>query len=122
MTFGLLVLASFGVTIGAIAAFTGGRGAYKTYIACVSVLTLVGIVFSYTSIAPDYPRLRAAAVSVLMFVPLGTLYCFAPGLLVRRAASPGKILLATTLASIVGIPIWYVYVIVIACVVGHDCL
>jgi hypothetical protein len=109
-------------TIAVAAVLCGKNRAHGTYLSCVAILTAVGMVLVFSSLPPHYSRLEGALVTVLMYAPLGALYAFVPGYLVRRGATRKEILFTTFMITLVGFPIWFGHGLYVSCYVGHDCL
>ena len=59
---------------------------------------------------------------LLIFLPLGVLYAFFPGLDVLSAELPRKILRSTVVASVIGGPLWYWYAMWVVCAMGSSCI
>jgi cytochrome bd-type quinol oxidase subunit 2 len=122
VNFGLWFLVGSLATIAIAATLCARRRAYRTYLACVAVLTVAGIVLVFASMPPHHSGLGAGVTSVVMYAPLGVMYGLVPGYLVRRAASRREVLFTTAVITIVGVPIWFGYALYVSCYVGHDCL
>ncbi len=110
------------VTIALTAVLCAKSRAHRAYLAGVAILTAIGTLLAFASLPPHHSRLGGALFVVVMYAPLGVLYAFVPGYLVRRGASRREILFTTFIMTLVGIPIWIGYALYVSCYTGHDCL
>jgi hypothetical protein len=123
-----MVLAAFlaltiGCLVAAVAVPCARLGAFAIYLKVVSaavVVAVLGFVLIAYSIPPHGITLQLVALYAALFVPLGLLYALSPGLLVRQGAPSRSILVATSVTSAVGVPIWYYYCLLLVCWRG-DC-
>jgi hypothetical protein len=119
--FALCFLLGSLATVAATALLCAKQRAHKAYLACVAVLTAAGIALVFTSLPPHHSGLEGAILSVVMYAPLGALYGFVPGYLVRRGATRREILFTTAAVTLVGVPVWFGYALYVSCYLGHDC-
>jgi hypothetical protein len=117
---------AFGVITAALvsgaAIFCAKRRAYTQYLALIGILAIAAIAISAAVRPSYYSTGKAIFVAFLMFLPLTVLYCFMPGLLVRKAASPKVVLVLTFLVTAIAVPVWLMYGLYIVCFVGQDCI
>jgi hypothetical protein len=108
------------IAFGGAAALCAKFGSYRTYVFYVSAVMLACIVLAEAS-SPTRST-RDALSYILSIVPLGAVYLFALGTMVRRAAAPSDIIAVSLLLSIVAVPVWFVWTLQLACIIGHQCL
>ncbi len=117
-----LVLVCFVLAIGGVAALCSKFRWYKGYLIYVSALTILGIVATDVS-RPHYGTdARGLLASIASNLPLGAAYLFPLGTMVRRAAAPRSIIVASFILTLVAIPLWFAWTIFIGCTIGQDCL
>jgi hypothetical protein len=102
--FALCFLVGSLATVAISAVLCAKRRAHKAYLRCVAVLTAVGIALVFMTLPPHHTRLDGAIISVVMYAPLGVLYAFVPGYLVRRGAARKEIVFTTAIITLVGFP------------------
>ena len=81
------------------------------------IVSLTELVQTPHRIVPSDPLML-----LLIFLPLGVLYAFFPGLDVLSAELPRKILRSTIVASVIGGPLWYWYAMWVVCAMGSSCI
>jgi hypothetical protein len=96
--------------------------AYFVFLACFClfgsiIVSLTELVQTPHRIVPSDPLML-----LLIFLPLGVLYAFFPGLDVLSAELPRKILRSTIVASVIGGPLWYWYAMWVVCAMGSSCI
>jgi|ERR1700722_6836988 hypothetical protein len=96
--------------------------AYFVFLACFClfgsiIVSLTELVQTPHRIVPSDPLML-----LLIFLPLGVLYAFFPGLDVLSAELPRKILRSTVVASVIGGPLWYWYAMWVVCAMGSSCI
>ena len=96
--------------------------AYFVFLACFCVFGAVIVALTQLLQTPHRIVPRDPLMLLLIFLPLGGLYAFFPGLDVLSAEPPRTILRSTVVASVVGGPLWYWYALWIACAMGASCI
>jgi hypothetical protein len=96
--------------------------AYFVFLACFCLFG--SIIVSLTELVQTPHRIvpRDPLMLLLIFLPLGVLYAFFPGLDVLSAELPRKILRSTVVASVIGGPLWYWYAMWVVCAMGSSCI
>jgi hypothetical protein len=119
----VFIALALGIYVGVIAVTCSQLQAYRSYLWCVAVPTVLCFVAALAlnlSASPHRLTLRAVLLYLAIFAPIGILYSFMPGLMVKRGAPTRSILSATAVTTAVGIPIWYGYCLLLVCSSG-DC-
>jgi len=119
----LLGLALIVVFVASAAIFCGRRRTFRVYLLLLGSAVVLGVVrlaFSALSVPGTQITLSLVLFYLALLLPLGVLYGLTPGLLVRRGASDWPIVKATLITSVVGIPLWWYYCLLLICRSG-DC-
>lgn len=58
-------------TVALTAVLCAKNRAHRTYLSCVAVLTVIGMLLIFSSLPPHYSRLGAALTTVVAYAPLG---------------------------------------------------
>jgi hypothetical protein len=114
---------ALGIYVGTIAVTCSRLQAYRPYLWCVAVPTVLCFVAALAlSLSAPPHRLSAHAVLLYLaiFAPIGILYSLMPGLMVKRGEPTRSILTATAVTTVVGVPVWYGYCLLLVCASG-DC-
>ena len=123
MILAVFLAAVMSCLVAAVAVPCARVGAFSLYLKILSGAVVLAI-FAFLLVAYSSPpgglTLRLVALYAAIFVPIGLLYSLSPGLLVKREAPTRSILISTIVTSVVGVPIWYYYCLVLICWRG-DC-
>jgi hypothetical protein len=117
-----VILVCFVLAIGGVAALCAKFHWFKGYVIYVSALTILGIVLTHVSRPHHGTEARDLFASIASILPLGAAYLFPLGTMVRKAAAPRSVILASFILTLVAIPLWFAWATFISCSIGQDCL